>query len=74
MLATLAGLPNGTSYGAYAFAFANWGGSFYIFYYVDGLDDSTNVWGCIAPARVLVPCPYPCPFPCPKCRELGPLK
>lgn len=40
----LAGLPNGTSYGAYAFAFANWGGSFYIFYYVDGLDDSTNVW------------------------------
>jgi hypothetical protein len=37
-------LPNGTSYGAYAFAFANWGGSFYIFYYVEGLDNSTNVW------------------------------
>gem|GEM_PF-4746589 len=25
--------------------------------------------GCMASARVLIPCP--CPFPCPRCRELG---
>jgi len=30
--------------------------------------------GCIASARVLIPCPYPCPCPCPKCRALGPPK
>jgi hypothetical protein len=30
--------------GAYAFAFAFWGGAFYIFYQVDGVDVTTNVW------------------------------
>lgn len=34
--------PIGNSSGAYAFAF--WGGSFYIFYVIDDIDDSTNVW------------------------------
>jgi hypothetical protein len=30
--------------GGYAYAFAFWGGSFYIFYQVDDYDTSTNVW------------------------------
>ncbi len=34
--------PIGDAGWAYAFAF--WGGSFYIFYVIDGIDTSTNVW------------------------------
>lgn len=34
--------PLGT--GGYAYAFAYWGGSFYIFYQVNPIDTSTNVW------------------------------
>lgn len=30
--------------GGWAYAFAFWGGSFYIFYVIDGTDSSTNVW------------------------------
>jgi hypothetical protein len=30
--------------GGWAYAFAFWGGSFYIFYVVDDIDTSTNVW------------------------------
>lgn len=40
---SLSGLPPLGSSG-YAYAFAFWGGSFYIFYQVDEYDDSTNVW------------------------------
>lgn len=40
---SLAALPDlGTS--GYAYAFAFWGGSFYIFYDVEDVDTSTNVW------------------------------
>ena len=40
---SLSGLPP-LGYGGYAYAFAYWGGAFYIFYQVDDYDDSTNVW------------------------------
>lgn len=40
---SLSGLPP-LGFGGYAYAFAYWGGSFYIFYQVDDYDDSTNVW------------------------------
>ncbi len=40
---SLSGLPP-IGFGGYAYAFAFWGGSFYIFYQVDDYDDSTNVW------------------------------
>lgn len=40
---SLSGLP-ALGYGGYAYAFAYWGGAFYIFYQVDDYDDSTNVW------------------------------
>jgi len=39
----LSGLPP-LGFGGYAYAFAYWGGSFYIFYPVDDYDVSTNVW------------------------------
>lgn len=39
---SLAQLPSFGSSGAFAFAW--WGGAFYIFYVVDSVDDSTNVW------------------------------
>lgn len=39
---SLAQLPSFGSSGAFAFAY--WGGSFYIFYVVDSADTSTNVW------------------------------
>lgn len=37
------GLPAITG-GGFAYAFAFWGGSFYIFYVIDGIHGSTNVW------------------------------
>ena len=40
---SLDALPT-AAYGSVGWAFATWGGSFYIFYYVSGVDDSTSVW------------------------------
>ena len=42
--------PLGT--GGYAYAFAYWGGSFYIFYQVNDYDSSTNVWRLDASGNV----------------------
>ncbi len=40
---SLSALPD-LGFGGYAYAFAFWGGSFYIFYDVEDVDTSTNVW------------------------------
>jgi len=39
----LGALPD-VGFSGYAYAFAFWGGAFYIFYYVQDVDSSTNVW------------------------------
>ncbi len=37
-------VSEGFAWRRFAYAFAFWGGSFYIFYLIDDLDSSTNVW------------------------------
>ncbi len=37
-------LPSLSQGNGYAYAFAFWGGDYYIFYFIQGVDNSTNVW------------------------------